>query len=128
MKTHSKNIDFKELAEQYSVQIEGWHLFYESFIENDFSLSIARGILFEMQSEIVKASLKNKENPKINEAQKRIDDLSLCIDKFEGLNSRCMSLQRKLKQSVSKSLQLEEENKRLINELEAVKKAHNEQT
>lgn len=124
MKTHSKKLDFKELAEQYSLQIEGWHLFYESFIKFEHVLMTSKGVLVEMYSEAYKA--KNKGNTRAENALKRIDVLRESFENLEGLNNRCMNLQRQLKKSVSKSLQLEEENKKLINELEAIKKAHNE--
>lgn len=124
MKTHS-NIDFKEMAEHYATQIEGWHLFYESFIEYEYVLSVSNGVLFEMRSEIAKA--KRSGNRSAENAEKRVNMLNDCISKMHGMNNRCMMLHKKLKQSVAKQLDLEKENQELKNEIEAIKKSFNEQ-
>lgn len=124
MKTHS-NIDFKELAEHYETQIEGWHLFYESFIEYEYVLSVSNGVLFEMRSEIAKA--KKSGNKSAENAEKRVNILNDCISKMQGMNNRCMMLQKKLKQSLEKQLRAEDEVIELKNEIEAIKKSFNEQ-
>lgn len=105
---------------QYELQIEAWHLFYESFVEYDNAIMLANGVLVDMQSKLIKAKIKNPTNIAILDTEARIKTLFTCIEKFEGLNARCVRLQTKLKQTVNTNLILEQE-------LNDIKKAHNEQ-
>lgn len=124
--THFKT-DFKALAQQYEVEIEGWYLFYESFIEYENAFMAANGILVAMMSEVIKAESKSPENEKIKQSRERVLNMFAIIEKFEGLNSRCNNLQVKLKKSVGKQLLLEKQNEDLKLEILAIKSAINEQ-
>jgi len=123
--THSKP-DFKILAEQYEIEIEGWHLFYESFIEYDNALIVANGILFTMLSEVLKAEIKSPTSDKIKLSKERVMNMFSVIEKLEGLSNRCNNLQIKLKRSVNKQLITEKENEELKAEILALKATFDE--
>ena len=125
MKEKETNTDWKQLSEYYSIQIEGWHLFYQSFIEYENVLSVSKGVLVEMYSEIAKAKIKG--NRRTENAEKRVNILFEGIKKMEAMNNRCMNLQSKLKSVCARELDLELENKKLKSELEAIKKSYDEQ-
>jgi len=115
-----------EQSEYYKLQIEGWHLFYESFIESSIAIENSRGILFDMQHEVLIAGKKNPSNPKLLETEKRLAFLHLNFDMLEKLNNRCINLQRQLKSKVSENLELMDQNELLKKEIEVIKKAFNE--
>ena len=109
----------KDIAELYKLQVEAWHIFYQSFTEYDLYLSNGRGIVVEMYSELIKAKKLNPTNDKIIKSESRLKILLDVLEKFEGLNNKCVALQKKLKDSTAKQFELEKE-------LTAIKQAHNE--
>lgn len=109
----------KEIAELYKLQIEAWHIFYQSFSENDLYLYNGRGVIVEMYSELLKAKKINPTNQKIIKSENRLKILLDVFEKLEGLNNKCVALQIKLKDSTIKKFELEKE-------LTAIKKAHHE--
>lgn len=119
-------MDYKKIAEEYKLQVEAWHLFYQSFTEHDTHISNARGILIEMFSEFWQAKKKNRDNPKLDATEKRINHLLEIVDKFEGINNRCQSLRQQLREENSKNFRLKTEIDSLNSELKSIKDLINE--
>lgn len=119
-------MDYNELKRELElskIEIEGWHLFYESFIEHDMHITLGRSILVKMFSELYKAKLKNPKNESIPKAENRLENLEKIFDKMEGLNNRCVNLQKQLKEKVRSEIELMDKLQELEQELEAIKKA-----
>lgn len=121
-----EKVDFKNLMDQYKVEIDTWHLFYETFIEYDNAISIARGVLVSMMSEVIKAKKINPSNEKIKYSEDRINILFASIEKLNGLNTKCNNLQINLKKTVFNQLKIEEENTNLKAEIAALKASFND--
>lgn len=119
-------MDFKYLAEKYEVEIEAWHLFYESFIEYDNALKVGNGVLVTMMSELIKAKIVNPNNEKIKSTEERIKTLFSCLEKLNGLNNKCNNLQIKLKKTVATKLEMDIENEILKAEILALKASFND--
>lgn len=118
-------MDIKEIHQQYELEIEAWHLFYQSFLLYDISIQSANGILVSMMVEVNKAKKKNPTNEKIIESEKRINQLFQIVDSFTGLNNKCSQLQSALKKSKAENLELQQETELLTSELNAIKSAIN---
>lgn len=103
----------KDLLEHYENQIEGWHLFFESFINYQNAISIVRGISVEMNSELIKFGKSNPNSPKIEASKKRIDTLLGAMDVLDGLTSRCIKQSAQLKKNKEMYFELEKENESL---------------
>jgi len=118
----------KELIEEYRLEIEAWHLFYESFEAYQDAISLVRGVCVEMKSELLKAKLANPNNSKIPAQAKRIDLLFSAMDSIDGLTARCLKQRAQLQKNKESYFELEKENEALKQEINAIKKAHDEQT
>lgn len=112
-----------DIYKSYELEIEAWHLFYESFLQYDISIQSANGILVSMMVEVNKAKKRNAGSEKILESEKRINHLFEIIDSFTGLNNKCSRLQTQLKKSKSENLELLQEIELLTSELNAIKSA-----
>lgn len=117
----------KDLIKEYEVQIEGWHLFYESFEKYMDAIFTVRGVAVEMSSELIKVTKSNPNNSKLPNAKKRIDIIFSCMDSLEGLTNRCIKLSAQLKKNKEMYFVLEKENESLRNEINALKSSFNEQ-
>jgi len=98
-----------EKAEYYRLNSEAWCLFYESFHQSTNAILNCRGIIVDMQSEIIKASISNPKNTKLKASQERIDLLSENLNVVEKLNNRCVNQQKLLKEYKNRINQLESE-------------------
>lgn len=112
-----------DIHKSYELEIEAWHLFYESFLQYDISIQSANGILVSMMVEVNKAKKRNAGSEKILESEKRINQLFEIVDSFTGLNNKCSRLQTKLKKSKSENLEFQQEIELLTSELNAIKSA-----
>lgn len=112
-----------DIYKSYELEIEAWHLFYESFLQYDISIQSANGILVSMMVEVNKAKKRNAGSEKILESEKRINQLFEIVDSFTGLNNKCSRLQAQLKKSKSENLELQQEIESLTSELNAIKSA-----
>lgn len=119
-------MDFKELAKEYEVQIEGWHLFYENFNDYDLAISVMNGVLTEMMSELLKAKSINPNNEKIKATENRLDILFGCVKKMNGLNNSAFKLNTKLKKVVANQLKTELINEDLKSQIAALKASFND--
>jgi len=118
----------KELLEHYENQIEGWHLFFESFINYQNAISIVRGISVEMNSELIKFGKSNPKSPKIEISKKRIDTLLGCMDILDGLTARCIKQSAQLKKNKEMYFELEKENERLKHDIFALTQSLEDET
>lgn len=118
----------KELLEHYENQIQGWHLFFESFENYLNAISIVRGISVEMNSELIKFSKSNPKSPKIEPSLKRIETLLGCMDVLDGLTSRCIKQSAQLKKNKEMYLELEKENEKLRNDIFALTQSLEDET
>lgn len=110
----------KDLLQHYENQIDGWHLFFESFINYQNAISIVRGISVEMNSELIKFGKSNPNSQKIEVSKKRIDTLLGCMDILDGLTSRCIKQSAQLKKNKEMYFELEKENESLRKQIFAL--------
>lgn len=102
-----------EKAEYYRLHTEAWLLFYESYNKSTNAILNCRSLIVDMQSEIIKASISNPKNSKLNASQNRIDLLSENLDILEILNNRCATQQKQLREYKKKIFELEAELKEI---------------
>lgn len=116
-------MDYNELKkenERLKVEIDTYHAFYESFNMYDIAISDGYGYLSEMYSELLKAKIKNPNNPAVINQEDRIIKLLNIFSGMTGLNNKCHSLSLRFKH-------INQELFNVKNELDAIKKAINEQ-
>jgi len=119
-------MEYNELKKELEIsrlEIESWHLFYESFTEHDMFITLGRSILVRMFSELYKAKSKNPTNENILRTENRLTNLEKVFDKMEGMNNRCVNLQKSLRLKSTECLKKDEQIEKLTNEIEAMKKA-----
>lgn len=116
----------KDLIEKYELEIEAWHLFYESFQSYQDVISLVRGVCVEMKSELIKAKINNPNNAKIPAQEKRIDLIFSSMDKMDGLTARCLRQSAQLKKNKEMYFALEKENEALRSEILALNKSFDE--
>ena len=117
--------ELKKELELSKLEIESWHLFYESFTEHDMQIEFGRCILVRMFSELYKAKAKNPTNENILKTENSVTNLEKVFDKMEGLNNRCVKLQKLLRIKSTECLQKDEQIEKLTKEIEAMKLAFN---
>ena len=115
-------MDYTQLKlenERLKAEIDTFHAFYETFNRYDLVISNSYGILAEMYSNTLKAKVKNTTSKAVLEQEERINKLIDAFSEMQGLNNKCQSLSLRFKH-------INQEMFNLRNELEAIKKAHNE--
>jgi len=114
-----KEYEYKSLYEKLLLEIETYHTFYNDFSKHIMLISIGRGLLIDMYSDLIKFKKANPTNPKIPEKEAKLKQLLDVFDEFDGLHSKCIQMQLQLRRSNELVFKLTEE-------LTAIKKAHNE--